>query len=114
MTNVPASAKYEIIREMTSRDDNLLNITWLCDAADVSRSGCCHYLETDGLRQQREEQDRKDFAFILEAYKFRGYSKGGRSVYMRLLHAGHVMNVKKIRRLMHKYGLKCRIRKANP
>ena len=34
---------------------------------------------------------------------------------MRLLHSpGIIMNVKKIRRLMRKYGLRCPIRKANP
>lgn len=51
--NVPASAKYAIIQEMTKRDNNLLNITWLC-AAGVSRSGYYYYLETEDLRQQRE------------------------------------------------------------
>ena len=33
---------------------------------------------------------------------------------MRLLHQGIRMNLKKIRRLMKKYGLLCPIRKANP
>lgn len=33
---------------------------------------------------------------------------------MRLLHMGIRMNHKKIRRLMHKFGLMCPIRKANP
>lgn len=33
---------------------------------------------------------------------------------MRLLHVGIRMNHKKIRRLMHKFGLQCPIRKANP
>ena len=33
---------------------------------------------------------------------------------MRLLHTGVIMNVKKIRRLMLKFGLKCPVRKANP
>jgi transposase InsO family protein len=33
---------------------------------------------------------------------------------MRLLHMGVLMNVKKVRRLMRKYGLKCNIRRANP
>ena len=74
--NVAASAKYAIIHEMTQRDNNLLNITWLCAAASVSRSGYYHYLETEDLRRQREEQDQKDFMVILEAYKFRGYNKG--------------------------------------
>ena len=114
--NVSASSKYAIIREMTQRDNNLLNITWLCTAASVSRSGYYHYLKTEDLRQQREEQDQKDFLIILKAYQFRGYDKGARGIYMRFLHMkppAH-MNIKKIRRLMKKYGLLCPIRKANP
>ncbi len=114
--NVPASAKYAIIREMTRRDNNLLNIFWLCDAAGVSRSGYYHYLETEDLRRRREEQDQNNFLIILEAYRFRGYDKGARGIYMRLLHMTPPvhMNIKKIRRLMNKYGLFCPIRKANP
>jgi transposase InsO family protein len=113
---IPASAKYAIIREMTQRDNNLLNIVWLCDAAGVSRSGYYHYLKTEELRRQREEQDQRDFLIILEAYQFRGYNKGARGIYMRLLHMEppvHI-NIKKIRRLMRKYRLFCPIRKANP
>ena len=114
--NIPASSKYAIIREMTRRDNNQLNIVWLCEAACVSRSGYYHYLETEDLRRQREEQDRFDFLIILEAYQFRGYDKGARGIYMRLLHMAPPvnMNIKKIRRLMKKYGLFCPIRKANP
>lgn len=114
--SIPASAKYAIIQEMTQRDDNLLNIVWLCDAAGVSRSGYYHYLKTEELRLQREEHDRHEFLIILKAYKFRGYSKGARGIYMRLLHMNPPvhMNIKKIRRLMKKYGLRCPIRKANP
>ena len=113
--SVPASAKYAIIREMTQRDNNLLNIVWLCKAAGVSRSGYYHYLETEDLRQQRDEQDKQDFLIVLKAYKFRGYKKGARSIYMRLLHMKppEHMNIKKIRRLMRKYNLFCPIRKAN-
>lgn len=113
---IQASVKYAIIREMTQRDNNLLNIVWLCDAAGVSRSGYYHYLKTEDLRQQREEQDRHDFLIILEAYQFCGCNKGARGIYMRLLHMDppvHI-NLKKIRRLMKKYGLFCPIRKANP
>jgi putative transposase len=57
-----------------------------------------------------------DFLVILEAYRFRGYQKGARSIYMRLLHMKPPvnMNLKKIRRLMNKYGLFCPMRKANP
>ena len=113
---IPAFSKYAIIREMTQRDNNLLNIVWLCDAAGVSRSGYYHYLETEDIRQQREEQDQHDFLIILEAYQYCGYNKGARGIYMRLLHMDPPvhMNIKKIRRLMKKYGLFCPIRKANP
>jgi transposase InsO family protein len=114
--SIPASAKYAIIREMTHRDNNLLNIVWLCEAAGVSRFGYYHYIGTEGIRRQREQQDRADFQKIVETYRFRGYEKGARSIYMRLLHLKPPihMNIKKIRRLMKKYGLFCPIRKANP
>ncbi len=114
--SIPACKKYAIIQEMTRRDDNLLNISWLCEAAGVSRSGYYHYLKTEDLREQREEQDRRDFTLILEAYRFRGYDKGARGIYMRLLHMKPPinMNIKKIRRLMKKYNLFCPVRKANP
>ncbi|MCD6323421.1 MAG: IS3 family transposase [Clostridiales bacterium] len=114
--NVPSSSKYAIIQEMTLRDNNLLNITWLCKVAGVSRSGYYYYLKTEDFRRQREEQDQKNFLIILEAYRFRGYDKGARGIYMRLLHMNPPahMNIKKIRRLMKKYGLFCPIRKANP
>ena len=62
----------------------------------------------------REEMDREDFRLILTAYRYRGYAKGVRGIYMRLLHMGIRMNKKKIRRLMRKYGLLCPIRKLNP
>ncbi|MBQ0100701.1 MAG: IS3 family transposase [Lachnospiraceae bacterium] len=93
-----------------------LNVSWLCDCAGVSRSGYYAWLKAAPLREAREEQDKKDFDLILEAYKFRGYDKGARSIHMRLLHMDPTvnMNLKKIRRLMKKYNLFCRIRKANP
>ena len=111
-----ASEKYEVIKEIVSSEDNLLKIKDLCDIAGVSRSGYYNWILTEPKRILREEQDQKDFRLILEAYKFRGYAKGIRGIHMRLLHLDNpiVMNVKKIRRLMNKYNLKCKIRSANP
>lgn len=106
--------KYIIIQQMTLRDNNILNITWLCNYAGVSRSGYYRWLTAAPARVVQDEQDRKDFEVILAAYKFRGYDKGVRGIYMRLLHQGIRMNRKKISRLMKKFGLKCPIRKANP
>lgn len=99
---------------MIEHDNNLLNISWLCEIAGVSRSGYYRWLNATDIRAVKEEQDRKDFELILEAYNFRGYDKGSRGVHMRLLNQGIRMNRKKIQRLMDKYGLKCPIRKANP
>lgn len=108
--------KFRIIRKMISRDNNLLNISWLCAIAGVSRSGYYRWLAAEDSRKARQEQDKEDFVLILAAYNHRGYAKGARGIYMQLLHRkpAMVMNIKKIRRLMHKFGLICPIRKANP
>lgn len=106
--------KYQVIKEMIERDNNMLNIRWLCEIAGVSRSGYYSWINRKNTINLKEEQDRKDFESILEAYKHRGYSKGAKSIHMVLLHKGILMNIKKIRRLMKKFKLFCPIRKANP
>lgn len=106
--------KYEIIHNAVAKDNNLLSISTMCSIAGVSRSGYYAWIEAAPSREQQEQQDREDFAQVLEAYKFRGYAKGARGIHMRLLHTGKVMNIKKIRRLMRKYGLKCPYRGPNP
>ena len=108
------SSKFEIIHNATCRDNNVLSIAKMCKLAKVSRSGYYEWLAAEPYRQKHEESDRADFDLILEAYKYRGYAKGARSIYMRLLHTNVTMNLKKIRRLMHKYGLKCPYRGPNP
>ena len=106
--------RFALIRQATERDGNLLKISTLCEIAGVSRSGYYRWCEAEPVRKNREDNDRLDFDLILEAYRYRGYAKGARSIHMRLLHKpGIIMNVKKIRRLMRKYHLFCPIRKAN-
>ena len=108
------SFKFGVIRDTLAEEGNVLTVTELCDIAGVSRSGYYAWLRAGQHREEREAQDRADFRRILAAYRFRGYAKGVRGIHMRLLHTGIRMNVKKIRRLMKKYGLVCPIRKANP
>ena len=114
--DIPPEKKFGIIHDMTQRDNNLLSITALCGISGVSRSGYYRWCAQEPSRCEREARDKEDFAIILEAYRHRGYAKGARSIYMQLLHQKPtvIMNAKKIRRLMAKYGLVCPIRKANP
>ena len=110
----PAEVKFALIYEAIQHDDNALSISYMCQIAGVSRSGFYTWMSAAPARQKREDHDKAEFALILDAYRFRGYAKGARSIHMRLLHVGIIMNVKKIRRLMNKYNLFCPIRKANP
>ncbi len=105
---------FAIIQDSLQDKEQVLNVCMLCEIAGVSRSGYYRWVAAAQTRAKREEQDQNDFQLVLEAYRFRGYKKGVRSIHMRLLHVGVNMNPKKIRRLMHKFQLFCPIRKANP
>lgn len=109
-----AEVKYALIEEALQDPNNLLCITELCKIACVSRSGFYRWQASKPLREAREKQDLADFELILDAYRFKGYAKGAKGIYMRLLHRNALMNLKKIRRLMRKYKLICPIRRANP
>lgn len=88
----------------------------LCEIAHVSRSGYYNWVNSEDIRNKKESRDQKSFELILQAYQYRGYDKGARGIYMRLIHMNPpvIMNIKKIRRLMKKYNLFCPIRRANP
>ena len=109
-----AEVKFALIEAALLSPNNLLSVSELCKIACVSRSGFYQWQRAKPTRAEREKQDKADFELILEAYKFRGYAKGARSIHMRLLHVDILMNLKKIRRLMHKYKLICPIRRVNP
>ena len=109
-----SSTKFEIIHQTIMNDNNAFSIKELCEIAGVSRSGYYNWVKSSSVRETREKADQEAFNLILQAYNFRGYKKGVRSIHMRLLHMGISMNPKKIRRLMRKYNLFCPIRKANP
>lgn len=88
----------------------------MADIAGVTPRGYYKWLEAQEKREEKENKDRADFELILEAYQYKGYAKGARSIHMRLLHRDEpvIMNVKKIKRLMSKYNLRCPIRRPNP
>ena len=109
------SHAFEIIQKALQRNKRL-TVRGMCKIVGVSRSGYYAWCKAADKRKEREEQDRRDFSLILEAYLKQGYSKGAESIKMILEHQNPSirMNLKKIRRLMRKYGLICPIRKKNP
>lgn len=111
-----SSRIFEIIEQTRKSSAGMISVKELCQIAGVSRSGYYAWLKAAPIREQQEEQDRRDFDLILAAYKMHGYTKGARGIYMALLHMDPpvIMNLKKIRRLMDKFNLLCPIRKANP
>lgn len=111
-----ADWKFAIIEQTLKEKGNCLNVSMLCEIAGVSRSGYYRWIKGAAKRAEREMRDRQDFELILSAYNQHGYRKGARGIYMCMLHWQDpvVMNIKKIRRLMDKFGLVCPIRKANP
>lgn len=108
--------RYQFIENALLAEDNLLSVRELCELASVSRSGFYYWRGNKDKIAKREARDLADFSLILQAYNHRGFKKGARSIQMRLLRLKPAvrMNLKKIRRLMDKYGLRCPIRKVNP
>lgn len=86
-----------------------------CEVLEVSRSGYYNYLKGLGSRNVREEEDQAWRIQIEEAYSYRGYKKGSRSIVMYFKNIlGITVNRKKVQRLMRKFNIFCPIRKANP
>jgi transposase InsO family protein len=92
-------------------------VSYLCEAVGVSRSGYYNYFSNRSVekRKGREDNDKVLRDNILKAFKFKGRKKGARQIKMTLKgQYGIVYNLKRIRRIMRKYGILCPIRKANP
>jgi len=118
-TQVEPSAQniFEIIYQMQnhSRRKCPLIIKKLCAEVGVSTSGYYAYIKRRHQLSEKEISDRADFALIKKAYEYKTWKKGAKQIKMRLKRDKDIiMNLKKIRRLMKKYGLICPIRRANP
>ena len=89
--------------------------TYLCNSIGVSKSGYYNYLKNESKRIEKEIKDEEDFKWIMKAYKFKNRKKGSRQIKMVLDNEFDIhFNLKKVQRLMRKFGLECPIRKANP
>lgn len=92
-------------------------VSYLCKIASVSRSGYYNYFSPKS-QKEREKREKKDLELrenILKAFHFKRRSKGARQIYMTLEGQYHIIyNLKRIRRIMKKYNIECRIRRAKP
>jgi len=92
-------------------------VSYLCNVAGVSRSGYYNYFSerSQKVRKEKEAEDEKVKEIILKAFHFKRRKKGARQIKMTLAGQFNVKyNLKRIRRIMKKYGIICPIRKANP
>ncbi|MGI2776101.1 IS3 family transposase, partial [Bacillus cytotoxicus] len=109
--------KYMLIRSIIETYNLKNMVKYLCGIAGVSRSGYYNYFSVSSQRQRKNRIDQDEITkeWILKAFRFKNRKKGALQIKMTL--AGQfqvVYNLKRIRRIMKKYGIICPIRKANP
>lgn len=92
-------------------------VGYLCKVACVSRSGYYNYFTKKAVEQRKRKDDKDEIVkeLVLKAFRFKRHKKGARQIKMTLAGQFNVVyNLKRIRRIMKKYGIVCPIRKANP
>jgi len=107
--------RFQLINH-TLRKHGLQRLTrYLCRIAEVSASGYYRWCSAEETRQLRETADLNDFQLIKNHFEALNAKAGALVIKMRLEKLnGVVMNHKKIRRIMCKFGLVATIRQANP
>lgn len=87
----------------------------LCKLANVSKSGYYKWINNTDNRYLAEKKDEQDFALIEKVFLLKNKKAGAKTIKMELGNdEGIIMNLKKIHRLMNKYGLVAKVRQANP
>ncbi|WP_153011978.1 IS3 family transposase [Tepidibacillus decaturensis] len=112
-----AEQKFQLIQYVIEKYNLNRMVRYLCELVGVSRSGYYRYFSTDAqlTRQSYDQADEEVKEVILKAFNFRRRKKGARQIKMTLENQFQITyNLKRIRRIMRKYGIVCPIRKANP
>jgi transposase InsO family protein len=107
--------KFQLIEQVIRENGFPQLIQYFCKLADVSRSGYYNWLKAEDARQKRAQKDEADYEIIKKVYTQRKGKVGALPIKMILENDENiVMNHKRIRRIMKKYNLVCKIRRANP
>ena len=59
--------KFELIREIVNKEDNVLSVTELCRIAGVSRSGYYRWGNAEDVRRAREKGEQGGFSLVFQA-----------------------------------------------
>lgn len=106
--------KYALIHDLVTVVGNEFSVSYLCEVAGVSRSGYYRWVSCEPSRLRREQSDYVEHLLIKDIFLKKNCKAGWRVIRMNLERQTIIMNPKKIRRLMKKYGLITRIRRRNP
>lgn len=108
--------KFRLIKEAADRPHSL-PITRLCELLEVSTSG--YYAHRDSKKREKDSLKTgiellwRDL--VIEGMNYKKVEKGSRALVMYFKNRLWVrVNRKKIQRIMRKFGLFCKIRRANP
>ncbi|MFT9599443.1 IS3 family transposase [Mesobacillus sp.] len=113
--NLNPNKAYQLIQDTIEQNEFKGMTRYFCNLLEVSRSGYYSYLKASSVREAREKLDLEAKELILKAFNRRGYLKGSRSIKMILENEFDItFSLKKIRRIMRKYGIVCPHRKPNP
>jgi putative transposase len=108
------SEMYALIHDLVTASSKEFSVSYLCDVAGVSRSGYHRWLSCASGRLQREKADYEQYVLIKDIFLQKHRKAGWRTIRMNLERQTIIINPKKIRQLMKKYGLITQIRRRNP
>ncbi|MDF2629180.1 MAG: hypothetical protein K0R39_3011 [Symbiobacteriaceae bacterium] len=108
------SEKYTLIQNLVRTAGGEFTVLYLCNVAGVSRSGYYRWLKSAPSRLQSEAADYEQHLLIKDIFEKKKRKSGWRVIRMNLERQGIIMNPKKIKRLMKKYGLTAQVRRKNP
>ena len=111
---------YELITLIKNKYNLKNKIDYLCQIANVSRSGYYSHLKIKHEGSIKEIRDLELLTIVRQSMNYKGYKKGSRQIAMRINRIykeqglDRMINRKCVQRIMRKFDISCPIRKPNP